>query len=301
MTRDNDKLDICRKLSREAYKKKIQENIDGWIGIDEKQFNEKCWFTLLQRLNPYQKGHFACVAYKNDQRKEIIIAFRGTNDPLDVITDSFFITKETPPSLNSAREAYDKLKKQYLDFDFYFTGHSLGGAYAQLLCHQLKNEGVFCHALTFNAPGVAYAMDRPEENKDLEKLIDNYVIMNDFVGNYRQHMGKTHYIQPYPFDKPDPENTEKNQTPHGAILLYNEREFGPIIKDLNGFRKENAWALWFYDTKNTDSQNKIFKPIINFAIEPHNLTDAISIIKDNKIEILNKFEYDVNQVGYYLP
>lgn len=298
---DKEHFEICKKLSKEAYKDRLQDNIDGWQGIDEREYKKV--ICLDKTIEAYQKFNFACVAYKKDDSKEIILAFRGTDDFVDLfIIDPFFVKKEIPiKASGEARVAYNNLKKRYPDFKFYLTGHSLGGAYAQLLCYQLKQEKQECSAITFNPPGTAYALVRQEENKEMEELIDNYVVMNDFVGTYRLHMGKTHYIQPYPFDKPDPENHTKKQTPHGAILYYNEAEFGPIIDKIDGFRKENAWALWFYDVKNTDISNQIFKPIIDIAIEQHNLIDAMAIIKNENIKLLNTFEYNVEGISYHMP
>lgn len=281
-------FEICKKLSREIYNKSLSLNIDGWQRIDVEQHG--------QQGNASTKLNFACASYA--KANEIIITFRGTNDFIDIVTDLNFVINQVPAFTSKfARAFYNKTKKKYPDFKYYFTGHSLGGAYAQLICAQLVKECDICDAITFNAPGMAYVIDDKNANKDLKyPNIHNYVVMNDFVGNFKAHIGETYCIQPYPLDTINTEG--KKETSHGCILSYNEVTFGACFSKPVGFGTKEAWALYCYDVKNSEPYRFVLKK----AIRPKDLENAIVIIKDpkNNIKLLNKFEYKTNFNEYTL-
>lgn len=281
-------FEICKKLSKEVYNDKLPSNIDGWKSFDSG--------TCGEQTNAYKKLNFACVSFIKD--KEIIIAFRGTNDKADVVTDLNFVFNKTPIATPKfAREFYNKLKEKCSDCKIYFTGHSLGGAYAQLLCAQLVKEQDICRAITFNAPGMAYALDNKNASDTIKyPNISNYVVMNDFVGNFKAHIGNTYYIQPFPLDKINADG--KKETSHGCILSYDEATYGPCFSKPIGFGTKESWALYCYDVKNEEP----YKVILKKSIRPQNLEKAIAIIKDpkNNIKLLNKFEYKTALNNYSL-
>jgi hypothetical protein len=287
-------FEICKTLSKKVYDDNMSENIDGWQML---KFEGQGTVTNEQKkVNVFKELNFACAAYRKDN--EIIIAFRGTNDKADVITDLNFVFKEIPlVTPKFAREFYDKLKKMCADCKFYFTGHSLGGAYAQLLCAQLVKENDIDKAITFNAPGMAYALDDKNASKDLKyPNISNYVVMNDFVGNFKAHIGETYYIQPFPLDRKNEDGTI--ETSHGCILSYDEATFGAYFSKPIGFGTKEAWALYCYDVKNSEP----YKVILKRSIRPQNLENAINIIKDpqNNIKLLNDFKYKTGKQEYEL-
>ena len=288
-------FEICKILSKKVYDDNMPENIDGWQML---KFDGQGTVTNKQtKVNVFKELNFACAAYRKNN--EIIIAFRGTNDKTDMITDLNFVFKEIPLVTSKfAREFYDRLKKMCADCKIYFTGHSLGGAYAQLICAQLVNECDICKAITFNAPGMAYALDGKNASNAIKyPNISNYVVMNDFVGNFKAHIGETYYIQPYPLDKINEEG--KKETSHGCILSYAETSFGPYFSKPIGFGTKEAWALYCYDIKNGEP----YKVGLKKSIRPQNLENAINIIKDpkNNIKLLNKFEYKTSLNSYLLP
>ena len=128
---------------------------------------------------------FAAVAYKNEQTKEIIIAYRGTDSPLDaIISDAQLAFNLTPQQAAPAVEFFEEIAENAdnAGYSITITGHSLGGALAQYVA-SLKQEP----AITFEAPGIDIPSGGTSEN------IINYVNMNDPIGSYREHIGETRY------------------------------------------------------------------------------------------------------------
>lgn len=75
-----------------------------------------------------------------------VLAFRGTDDLLDGLSDDLSIARgSVPPTVSDANEAVGKLGNSNL----LVTGHSLGGALAVIAACGYKLP-----AVTFNAPGV---------------------------------------------------------------------------------------------------------------------------------------------------
>ncbi|MDD3420246.1 MAG: lipase family protein [Candidatus Gastranaerophilales bacterium] len=279
---------ICLKLSKEIYKDEIPTKIDGWARIDG--------VCDENNSDTYKKLNFACGAYKKDD--EIIIAFRGTNDLLDIITDFSFVIRKIPAMTPKiAQNYYNKIQQQCPNCKIYFTGHSLGGAYAQLICAQLIQENKDCKAITFNAPGMGYVLNTKKFDKSLDySSISNYVVMNDFIGNFKSHIGYTYYIQPFPLDSLKEDGTL--ETSHGCILSYNEEKFGPCFSKPEGFGTKESWAIYCYDVKNKEK----YKILLNKRIRPKDLENAIKIIQSqkDKIKLKNSFTYKTKGKEYSL-
>lgn len=95
------------------------------------------------------KDNFACAAYRNGNK--VIISFRGTDDPADIlISDGHIAAGKIPDKeFEYAEMFYAEVQNHFKDEDveIEFTGHSLGGAIAQLLGAKYGNKTV-----TFNAP-----------------------------------------------------------------------------------------------------------------------------------------------------
>ena len=288
-------FEICKRLCQEVYNKDVPEKINEWIFISSQKSKE---IKSGGKISVTEHMNFAYVAYKNEELKEIIIAYRGTNDKLDIITDLNFVFEKIPIiTPKFAKNSYNELKNKYKNYKIYLTGHSLGGAYAQLLCAQLMQNQDICFAITFNAPGMDYALEKTNATKAIKySNISNYVIMNDFIGNFRAHIGNTYYIQPIPFNKIIRDN--KKLTPHGGILYYDKNFLGQHHSKPTGFGTKEAWALYSYDCNNDES----YKTIIKSKVRPKNLLTAIEIIKDvkNNIKLLNNFEYIANKKNYSL-
>ncbi len=154
-----------------------EDDISGWTTIKVNNKDESA-------VGDAWAG-FSAVAYKNEQTKEIIIAYRGTDSPLDaIISDAQLAFNLTPQQAAPAVEFFEEIAENADNggYSITITGHSLGGALAQYVA-SLKHVP----AVTFNAPGVDVPSGGTIEN------IINYVNMNDPVGSYREHIGETRY------------------------------------------------------------------------------------------------------------
>ena len=90
----------------------------------------------------YVNSNFVCAAYKNGNK--IILSFRGTDDILDILNADLSITRNNIPNgdFEKAEKFYNDLVNYYKQkgeqVEIEFTGHSLGGAVAQLMGAKLK-------------------------------------------------------------------------------------------------------------------------------------------------------------------
>ena len=89
-----------------------------------------------------------------------------------------------PPSLPSSVQA------QYPGQSISFTGHSLGGAMAQVQAAATGQS-----AITFGAPGVAFAVDKKAADAVSDKVV-NYVLPGDLIGSSGTHVGKVALLTP---------------------------------------------------------------------------------------------------------
>lgn len=164
-------------ISRDVYNDE-QKEINGYKPVDKLEDPE----TGL-RVVTYQK--------KND----IIVAYCGTNDDKDFVSDAQMAMNEVP-------EQYEKANQYYLDTVaknpnacVVLTGHSLGGSLAQLVACRHKETS----AVTFNAFGVKSIIKNPEtKTKDYfqdNKNSFNYIIDGDPVSNSTQHVGVTTHLK----------------------------------------------------------------------------------------------------------
>lgn len=94
--------------------------------------------TGLTNANGYYTDNgFTCAAYKNGNK--IIISFRGTDPEVsDYLEDIAIIRNSIPANyFHKAENFYNQIIEYYNvigeDVEIEFTGHSLGGAIAQLM------------------------------------------------------------------------------------------------------------------------------------------------------------------------
>lgn len=164
-------------ISRDVYNDE-QKEINGYKPVNKLEDPE----TGL-RVVTYQK--------KND----IIVAYCGTNDDKDFVSDAQMAMNEVP-------EQYEKANQYYLDTvaknpnaSVVLTGHSLGGSLAQLVASRHKETS----AVTFNAFGIKSILKNPEtKTKDYfqdNKNSFNYIIEGDPVSNSTQHVGVTTHLK----------------------------------------------------------------------------------------------------------
>ncbi len=159
-------LSMCVYKRNEKYKPK------DWIKFDEHNANN---------------GFHGEAFYKNDV---IVISFRGTEltDKDDILNNGRMGLNRLPSQYVDAHNFYLQVKSNFPNKKIVFTGHSLGGALAQLMGAETGNETV-----TFNAYGAGNLM---QKNNIKETNIRNYGNVDDTVFNLnlRNQLGKTYII-----------------------------------------------------------------------------------------------------------
>jgi hypothetical protein len=105
---------------------------------------------------PCAKNAFSATAYIHNRIRWVVVAFRGTNNFDDKVADIGGIGFGLNNVLLHTSEALQFTRSFQGQFkDLWLTGHSLGGAYVQLVAATLNSSGKgSIPGMTFNAPGV---------------------------------------------------------------------------------------------------------------------------------------------------
>ena len=144
-------------------------------------------YRVVKSVDNKDSGFQAEVLVKGN---DIIIAYRGTDSPKDLINDVAMAKKTIPDQATDAIKLHDQIKWEYPNSDITVTGHSLGGSLSQIVS---AIRG--CDAVTFNAYGVR---DMFEDSYGLkEDNIVNYVNELDLItmSNAENQIGETYAVK----------------------------------------------------------------------------------------------------------
>ncbi len=159
----------------------LKKYLSGWI-LDEVFANK-------------ESGFFAC-AFKNAEKKQIVLSFRGTTDALgkDGMNDAEFgLISVDAPQISDALKLTEKYINDHAEYEFSSTGHSLGGALATEIAQYYG-----WRAETFNAAqmtGTLYYDNAEIFGKiyhgfDLWKTLDHVNQHDLIVGTYEYGLFK---------------------------------------------------------------------------------------------------------------
>lgn len=115
------------------------------------------------------KHGFKAVAYQKDN--DIVVAFRGTWVTSNLKTDLQLLFKRLPNTMKFAYEFLRRLESQYPKACFHLTGHSLGGALAEILSCAYSFKKALIEVITFESPGTKnYLEQLPNKAKIISFL-----------------------------------------------------------------------------------------------------------------------------------
>jgi pimeloyl-ACP methyl ester carboxylesterase len=159
---------------------------------------QKTWrrMPVKSNLQDNQFTGFRAHVYHDEARKEVVIAFAGTDraDKRDREACWDIAMGYLPQQFWNANALYGEvgkyLQKTGIDAQISFTGHSLGGALAQYMA--IAAQG--CPAVSFGGPGVLGALGylRSYYNPAYAYPVVNHVALGDEFANFGWHVGTVH-------------------------------------------------------------------------------------------------------------
>lgn len=224
-----------------------------WGEEKEKYYNQ------IKIFNNIEFG-FAAAAYYNNSSNQIIISYRGTSDILDWLNGNLGIVTADllcnvfMQQFQYAKQIFETVRSLYPNAKISFTGHSLGGALAQLMgayCESnFKNSSIYGETYAFNAPAVSQLLNSINVSSNIFTSIHNYVNLSDLVGNlsgflsFGEHLGDTNYLSPTSIWDNDMQETNLFR----SHSIYNTEPLNLSSNfQWNGLE---GVALWAYDKYN---------------------------------------------------
>lgn len=178
-------------------------------------------WTLLKTSPPSDTG-FAAMAVRNEATGEIVIAYRGT-DGINDLTGSdlqLALQNDVPEQYPEAAAFYTAISNEY-GSNITLTGHSLGGALAQLVAAITESP-----AYIYNAPGVEaiyQGLEGAKEGATASSFtnINNYNMAFDAVSTRGEQLGNvTNY---------DPSSLEGLQIFTGIVATVVNPSIGVLV------------------------------------------------------------------------
>ena len=163
------------------------------------------WYPVRERMVQDSATSFTACAYTNSKTGEVMIVFRGTDDffpnsgdmKADVAIHGKF--KGWHEQFSQALEFTKWIAETYPEANIKVTGHSLGGALAQVSSQMYGLKGVafdpggaenLMHAAAFKQ--FARAHQLPERGLGVPHDFENYLVRQSVVSHQSgQHLGRT--------------------------------------------------------------------------------------------------------------
>ena len=150
-------------------------------------------FLMTDHVTDSKEASFRCVAFVNQETKEIVFATAGTRPGLnqkgfdDLYDDALLVAQSKPAKMNPAQilndMILDSLGEQAKDYKFHYTGHSLGAAMAEM---QAVDMDIKLQQKGFKKPGdkdqiTAVTFENPGTKPIVEKMYREAGLPEDSV------------------------------------------------------------------------------------------------------------------------
>ncbi|MCD7740430.1 MAG: DUF2974 domain-containing protein, partial [Candidatus Gastranaerophilales bacterium] len=220
--------------------------------------------------------------------KEIIIAYRGTNDIKDWIeNDSGLVFDKVPAQLYDALAFYFDVKSNYKDYKITLTGHSLGGSLAQIT-GAITNEETY----TYNAPGVSKLIESMPVKIDLNKPysnIHNYNIINDPVYKFSvsknmENLGNTYLL----YD---------SNGKHNSLEIHNNFE---LLGNGNYYYEYNSKDILGSNKPPVD-KNNLYKARLEAVKEQSRLNSSLIQNLNSVLTAMDKYNDLISSYSFNFP
>ncbi|MFZ5510307.1 MAG: hypothetical protein ACOZCP_09645, partial [Pseudomonadota bacterium] len=154
-------------------------------------------------------GPFAAFAFKNETTGEVIVAYRGTDGLSDLAADTGILTGKWDPQfqqgmdfLGRVRSNTDLFPRGYDPSKLLVTGHSLGGAIAQVVAQAYGLDGSTIDpgaaarvVATPEFQAAAMAAGLPAEGLGAASSFTNHLVVGSVVsGGTGPHVGQVSYV-----------------------------------------------------------------------------------------------------------
>lgn len=194
-------------------------------------------FLMTDHVQEVGEASFRCVAFMNQNTKEIVFATAGSRFGMDekgiadIYDDALMVAHNKPRKMNPAQilndMVLDSLGDKAKEYKFHYTGHSLGAAMAEMQAADMdikltkkglkaegKGEKDQISAVTFENPGTKPMIEKMYEEAGLPK--ENISKLNFCEFNNRKNMinslneqtGRTYTIIPHSQKERNPSLTQ---------------------------------------------------------------------------------------------
>jgi pimeloyl-ACP methyl ester carboxylesterase len=137
-----------------------------------------------------EKTGFRGRVYHSARVNEIVIALAGTNDMTDMRSNMQILAKQLPEQHKDAERLFEEvdryMRANNISARISFTGHSLGGALAQLMVLTHKE----CTAETFGAPGARWFRGNLNYDGFFPYRVVNHMTFSDGPSWLGPHLGE---------------------------------------------------------------------------------------------------------------
>lgn len=152
------------------------------------------------RDGSYSRDGFFAVAYVNHQKREVVVAHKGSHNKEDIITDINLVINQVDRQFICAKKFAEQLMRQLkadpvtANYGVTFTGHSLGAAEAEYVAYKCRSR-----AVTFESPGSLEIIQTLERNPAIDpRAIDSisYLSRPNLINTAKTHVGTVLRLYP---------------------------------------------------------------------------------------------------------